>query len=82
MSNPLCPHCQSNQVIKKGLCVNNTGETRQRYKCKSCHKTFPTKNVLTPPEQAEMDCPKCNSSNTFKSGQPRQRIHGEVQKCR
>lgn len=31
----LCPHCQSIKVVKNGTQAN-----KQRYKCKSCNKTF------------------------------------------
>lgn len=81
MSNPPCPHCQSKQVSSYGYVFLKTGEEKKRYKCKSCGKTFFTKYILPPPEPADMDCPKCNSSNTLKSGQPLERTYGEVQIC-
>jgi integrase/transposase-like protein len=82
MTNPPCLHCQSEKVIKNGFYFNNKGESKPNYLCKNCRKTFFTEYVLPPPESAEMDCPKCKSNNTLKSGQPLQRTYGEVQKCR
>ena len=34
-----CPHCQSENIIKKSLMKTKRGKT-QRYQCKSCNKTF------------------------------------------
>ena len=34
----ICPHCQSEHVIKKGHHTNQTA--RQRYQCKACLKRF------------------------------------------
>ena len=36
---PACPHCSSQRVAKNG-----SANALQRYKCRSCHKTF---NALT-----------------------------------
>ena len=33
-----CPHCQSNQVIKRGKAERQGG--RQRYECKACRQRF------------------------------------------
>jgi transposase-like protein len=33
-----CPHCQSNEIIKRGR--DDTETNRQRYECKGCNKRF------------------------------------------
>ncbi len=40
----ICPHCESHEVCKYG-----SSSGKQRYKCKSCHRTFTdfSKSVLS-----------------------------------
>jgi len=35
-----CPHCQSQQVTKQGVCALQDGSPVQRYRCKNCQKRF------------------------------------------
>jgi len=53
----ICPHCRSINVVKAGSYYTKSGERRQRYKCKSCGKTFvlnPIKPRNYPKEFKEM----------------------------
>lgn len=42
----ICPHCESKEVKRNGNKILKNGEKLQRYKCKSCNKTF-TNNTNT-----------------------------------
>ena len=53
----ICPHCNSEEVVKMGHYRTKSGERRQRYKCKACGRTFvpnPIKPRNYPEEFKEM----------------------------
>ena len=33
-----CPHCNSKQIIKKGIREDKLGQVGQKYHCKDCEK--------------------------------------------
>ena len=35
-----CPHCASPDIVKAGFRIISGGERKQRYRCKSCGRSF------------------------------------------
>lgn len=87
MGDQQCPRCECTKIIKGGTQTLADGSLKQRYKCKSCGTSFPSKYHRLPVQSADENCPYCGSSRTLKKGKPLKQKHGQVQpyickKCR
>ncbi|MBD2436590.1 site-specific integrase [Nostoc sp. FACHB-110] len=79
-----CPNCGSSRTFKRGKPEKRTYGLAQRYQCKECDKSFTPKSIKPSSrsaKSADLDCPNCGSSRTFKRGSPKKRKRGFVQPC-
>lgn len=77
-----CYHCGCKEVKKAGFCILNDGEKSQRYKCRTCSRSFPSEYIRLPAQPPDQICPYCDSTNTVKLGKPRKGKHGFGQRCK
>ncbi len=78
-----CPHCHSQDYIKRGTSLRKDGTTAQRLECKQCHKTFSDSyqiNTLKLPLEGVV-CPKCSSTDCIKSGKVNKRTQYRCKDC-
>ena len=78
-----CPHCHSQDYIKRGTSLRKDGTTAQRLECKHCHKTFSDSyqiNTLKLPLEGVV-CPKCSSTDCIKSGKVNRRTQYRCKDC-
>ncbi len=63
MSNLTCPHCDSSTYTKRGSKITRNGRV-QRYKCKSCRRTFAEEYIYPPINISDqIFCPSCSSND-------------------
>ena len=78
-----CPHCHSQDYIKRGTSLRKDGTTAQRLECKQCYKTFSDSyqiNTLKLP-LAGVVCPKCSSTDCIKNGRVNKKTQYKCKDC-